>query len=165
MSKSAYSGVAKLRRLLRKMDPETVKGVTDAMKRGAESIHYDMLSSVPQDSGDLARSIGTKKGRDGMTYYIGPGADRASVVKLGFGQADQKYTKSGALTKATISNNDARFQLYKANWIEFGTKPHGGHPGTPARPFLNPAYDANSRRIMSEVQNAIAKALESAANG
>lgn len=164
-SKRAYQGVDKLRRLLRKIDPELTDNVRAVIRKGSQGIEFNMLASVPVDEGDLQQSISFKTGRDGFTAYIGPGVDRASITKLGFGMSEQKHTRSGALTKATIANNDARFQLYKAHWIEYGTKPHGGHPGQPARPFMTPAYDANKGWIQADLKNAIKEALEAAGRG
>jgi len=162
-SKRAYQGINKLRRLLRKMDPEITQPVKDAIKQGAQAIEADMMMGAPVDEGDLQRSISYKLGNDGMSAYIGPGADRAVIRKSGFAGGARKYTKSGDLTRATIKDDDARFQLSKANWIEFGVKPHGNHPGRPAAPFLNPAFDANRDWILREVQGAIDTAIKQAA--
>lgn len=164
-SKRAYAGVDKLRKLMRKLDPETTQGVKDVLKDGADAIQFSMLMGAPVDEGDMARSIAVKLGRDGMTAYIGAGADRANIVKSGFGAVTAKYTKSGALTSATIKDKDALFQLYKSHWIEHGTSARGNHPGQRPRPFINSAYDAHADRIQAEMSKAIDEALRIAANG
>lgn len=160
-----YKGMSKLRKLLKKVDPEARGLVADVIEGGAKAIENSMIISAPVDSGDLVHSISYKLGRDGLSAYIGPGADRAAITKKGFGQTRRRYTSTGNLTSATIKDLDARFQLYKAHWIEHGTKGHGGHPGQPARPFINPAYDANANRIKRDLSKAIDDALEMAARG
>lgn len=160
MSRRGYSGINKLRRTIRRMDDEVSGGIKKEIKSAAQSIEMDMLGMVPVDEGDLARSIAYKLGRDGLTAVIGPAADSVQIKK-GFGGVDLKYTKSGNLTAATIRNQKARFELYKAHWVEFGTKQ--GKPGSsaqPARPFIQPAYDANKDRFTKRVKDAVAKAIE-----
>jgi len=164
-SKRAYQGIDKLRRTLRKIDPDMAKPVRAAVEDGARAIEFNILRDVPVDQGDLQRSISYKLGRDGFSAYVGAGADRASIVKLGFGQAERKYTKSGALTKATLANDDALFQAYKLHWLEEGTKPHGGHPGTPALHIKKRAFDATKVWLQEKLKDAIDEALERASRG
>jgi len=154
-----YAGMSKLRKLLNKMDPEARDLVADVIKDGAQAIETDMMIGAPVDDGDLVQSISHKLGRNGLSAYVGPGASRASISKMGFGQSQRRYTKAGNLTSATIRDDHARFQLYKAHWHEHGTKPHGNHPGQPSRPFINPAYDANASWIKTRLKDAIDEAL------
>jgi len=160
-----YQGVDKLRKLLRKIEPEAQAPVKEAIKKGAELIEFDILRAVPVDEGDLQRSISYKLGRDGFTAYVGAGADRAQIVKNGFAQSARKYTKAGALTKATIDNDNARFQAYKLHWFEEGTKPNGAHPGIPAMHIKKRAFDANRQWIRDQINEAITEALEKASRG
>lgn len=160
-----------MRKKLRKMDESITDGIKKAIADGARDIERDMVGGAPVDEGDLVRSIATKIGSDGFTAVIGPGADNAHITKNGFqdvktGIVDGKLvgiTKSGADTKATVRNKHAVAQIYKALWIEFGTK--AGKPGshaTPARPFIQPAYDVNKDSITANVKTAVAKALQEA---
>jgi len=165
MSKKSYAGIDKLRRTLRKIDPDSQKLVKKAVKEGAEMIEFKILRSVPVDEGDLQRSISHKLGRDGFTAYVGAGADRAQVVSNGFAQSTRKYTKTGSLTKATIDNENARFQAYKLHWFEEGTKPNGAHPGIPAMHIKKRAFDSSKKWIRSQIDDAIDAALESASRG
>jgi hypothetical protein len=164
-SSRSYQGVDKVRRLLRKIEPEMTQGIRNTIEKGAKAIEADMLMGVPVDQGDLARSISYKLGRDGFTAYIGPGADRAKIIKTGFKDVSVKYTKAGNLSSASIKDKHALMQLFKAHWIEHGTKPHGNHPGRTASPFLNPAFDANKswilRELEDEIDGTIAKAARS----
>lgn len=163
--KKSYAGIDKLRRTLRKIDPEAQTPVKEAVKNGAQLIEFDILRSVPVDEGDLQRSISYKLGRDGFTAYVGAGADRAQIVKKGFSQSVRRYTKTGALTKATIDDDNARFQAYKLHWFEEGTKPNGAHPGIPAMHIKKRAFDANKTWIRKQIDDGIAAALEKASRG
>jgi len=163
-----YAGVDKLRRLLKKIDPEVVAGVREKVEEGAQAIEADMMMGAPVDTGELRYSISYKLSSDKLAAYIGPGADRANIIKHGLkttkttkkGTASLlKTTKSGNLTSATIADQDARMQLYKANWVEYGTKPHGSHPGQPARPFINPAFDQNRDWLLRDMRVELDKAL------
>jgi HK97 gp10 family phage protein len=164
--RSGFSGVTKLRKTLRRVDPEITKGLKDIVSNGAASIARDMAMMAPVDDGDLARSISYKMGRDGFTAVIGPGANNAQIRSKGFGEVKAKYTKSGALTKVTLRNKDARWQLYKALWVEFGTKTgKKGSSAQPARPFLAPAMDLNrgriSRSVSAEINRILTKVAQS----
>jgi HK97 gp10 family phage protein len=163
-----YAGVDKLRRLLKKIDPEVVAGVRAKVEEGSQAIARDMRAGAPRDQGDLLNSISYKLSGDKLAAYIGPGADRANIIKHGLKTTKTtkagstsllKTTKRGNLTSATIKDQNARFQLYKASWVEFGTKPHGSHPGTSARPFINPAFDANKNWLLNDMRVELDKAL------
>lgn len=153
-----FAGVTKLRRKLRRMDKSITQGVRSEIEAAAKSIEMDMLVMAPVDEGDLARSISYKIGKDGMTALIGPAA-RSTQIKRGLKSGPTKYTKSGRLTAATIRNKKARFELYKAMWLEFGTS------NMAARPFIQPAYDANKDEFTKRVRNAVSAALEEGASG
>lgn len=159
--RSGFAGVTKLRRTLRRVDPEITSDLKSTVERGAAAIARDMAMMAPRDDGDLSNSIAYKMGRDKLTAIIGPGADRATIRSKGFTAGAIKYTKSGNFTKAYLKDKHARFQLYKALWLEFGTKAgKKGSSPTPARPFIAPAMDMNRSRIIGEVNTAINKALK-----
>lgn len=158
-------GLTSLRKKLRRMDDESTLRIRKEIEAGAREIERDQLGGVPVDEGDLALSISYKIGNDGFTAVVGPAADSVQI-KRGFGMADRKYTKAGNLTAATIRSDKARFNLYKAHWIEFGTKQ--GLPGSsaqPARPFIQPAWDANRDRIAYRVRSAVTQVLREASDG
>lgn len=160
-----FVGVTRLRRKLRRMDQAITADIRQAIAAGARDIEQDMVGGAPVDEGDLVRSIAHKVSKDGFAAAIGPGAGTAQFTK-GFGVIKEKYTKDGGLTAASVRNKHIREQLYKARWIEFGTqqgKP-GSHP-QPARPFMQPAFDANKHAITRAVHVAINTALKVAADG
>lgn len=164
--KAGFAGIDRLRRKLRRMDPEISRDVKLALESGAQSIRDTAIGMVPRDTGDLADSIHYKVGRDGLSVAIGPGADRALIVSKGLTGFKAKFTKSGALTKTSMKDKKAREQLYKAIWVEFGTKVgKSGSSAQPARPFMQPAFDVNKSRILSEVRAAVKKAVDTSAGG
>ena len=160
-----FAGVTKLRKTLRRFDESLTRDIKVELEAGAQAIERDMIGGAPVDEADLVNSIGYKMGRDGFTAVIGPAADSAQI-KSGFGVVNEKFTKAGNLTAATVRNKTARMQLYKALWAEFGTK--AGEPGSsskPARPFIQPAYDANKDRLTERIRAAVDRALKEAASG
>jgi len=122
-----YSGVTKLRKTLRRIDPELTKGVKTAIQQGSETIHFDISLNAQSHrfTGDMIDSISIKYGRDGMTSLIGPGAKWVSVSKSPFNTA-----------LITEKNAWGAWQFFKAYWLEFGTKgaPDRNIPAQPAPP-------------------------------
>lgn len=151
---SRMTGNKKLRKTLRRLPDGISQDVVNAVNRTAEAIKQDMISMAPVDEGDLVRSIDTKRGRDGLTSVIGPGAKSVSISKNPFQQA--------ALGKGGPTAKDRRFQFFKAYWIEFGTKPKNGHPGITPQPFVQPAFDLNVQFGRRQIQAAISRALQRA---
>jgi len=145
---SGVSGNKKLRRTLRRVDPVTNSKVAAAIEDTAEKIESAAVAFAPVDEGDLVRSIARKKGRDGLTYVIGPGAKSVKISKSPFAEA------AVGVTGATKSHR--LMQFFKGFWIEFGTR------NMPARPFMKPAFDFNRDQGVRDVQRAIKKALEEA---
>lgn len=159
MSRSGYAGISKLRRTLRRMEPESTDGLRKVMSDGATAIEETMLYLGREHhiTGDMLQMIEQKKGRDGLTYVIGPGAKSISVSKNPF---DTTLYKTG------ISKRRA-MQFFKAYWIEFGTKgyPERNIPAQPAQPFVNPAYDANKGKIARRVREEIRAVLRDVTSG
>ncbi len=103
----------------------------------------------------------------------------AAVAHLGGKKTDIVVKKSRApkgTTKYKIGINAKKWYL---KFKEFGTKPHVikskkgfltngsvvfgrviDHPGQPARPFLRPAFDENTRRAIDAMKKKIAQRLE-----
>lgn len=159
--RSAFRGVNKLRRTLRRLEPESLDGIKAAFKRGAETIHFDAISNAMgqgiYDTGDMVASIAINYGRDGLTAVIGPGADTVKINKSPFNTT--LYVSNKAKTAA--------WNFFKAYWAEFGTKgyPAKNIPPQPARPFMAPAFDSNKDRIAREVQREIRMTLQKVSSG
>lgn len=151
----------KLRRTLRRIEPEMIKGVKQELKSAAEHIHFDAIANAHRqgliDQGDMVASIAIKYGRDGLTAVIGPGAEAISVSKSPFNTALYRSNKSKYLA----------WQFFKGYWGELGTKgsPEKNIPAQIARPFMQPAFDANKRQYVKSIKSAIDEALEKASSG
>ena len=162
---SGLRGVNRLRRTLRRIEPEATEDVRKAMKDGAEAIKLDAVARVPRDEGDLARSIDYKLGRDGMTAIIGPAAKQVAMVGGRTSATAPFATGSRRQQRLSTGNKKALFEFFKGYWIEYGTKGSPAHniPPMRPRPFMNPAFDMNKEWILEQVKKGINKALERAA--
>ena len=135
--RAGYRGVTKLRRTLRRIEPEVTIGIKNVMERAAKAIEVDMLIGIPQDTGDTASFISSKIARDGLT------------ARIGF--IGKKAVEGG----------------YVARFIEYGTKgyPKRNIPAMPARPFMSPAFDANRDWIVKDAQQEIRSVLFDVSRG
>lgn len=135
--RAGLRGVSKLRRTLRRIEPESREGIAKAVKKGAEAIEADMMIGIPKDTGDTAALISHKIARDGLTARVGFIGKRASE------------------------------QGYVARFIEYGTKgyPKRNIPPQSARPFMGPAFDANKDWIVRETQREIARVIADISRG
>lgn len=152
-----YAGLGKLRKTLRRMEPEINGGVKATIEKGAEAIETDIVINGQSHriTGDMIEAISTKMGRDGMTAVIGPGAKWVSISKSPFNTA-----------LVSARNAWGAFQFFKAYWIEFGTKgsPERNIPPQPAKPFVQPAWDANKGWLIREARAAVSNAIRRASS-
>ena len=154
-----YAGLSKLRKTLRRLEPEAAEGIKDTFEKGAQLIQYSVIQNGSEHriSRDMFPSVSYKMGRDGLTAVIGPGADRIRIGKSPF---------DTTLYKSAEGKHQA-FQFFKAYWIEYGTKgdPERGIPPQRAQPFVNPAYDEHKGWIVENVQGEIRAALRYVTSG
>lgn len=163
--KRGFAGVTKLRKTLRRLDPETKKNVASAIEQTGIALARGVRARAPRDTGDLIAEVGYKVSRDKLTVVAGVGAGNARIQKSGFAEVVVKRNKSGAKTKVTIRDENARWQLYKALWHEFGTKGTDKVPPQSASHFHQKAFDAEEKQIKRKVQGAVSRALTVAASG
>jgi HK97 gp10 family phage protein len=133
--RSGLRGVTKLRRTLRRIDPDITREVREEVERVTERILADMQSMVPKDTGDLAAALDKRVARDGLTARV------------------------GLVTKAKQRD------FFYARFIEFGTKEGKGPHPQEARPFMQPAFDVNETEAKRRITQAINDALRRAASG
>lgn len=168
---SRVVGVNKLRRTLRRIDPDLTKQLREVMASGARAIERDARAMAPVDQGDLRDSIQVLISRDGLTAIIGPAARAAEIVRRRtgseFGRIVSKGRGRGKQIRLSIRNKRLLMNFYKGYWYEFGTKgdPRKGVHPQPARPFMRPAYDRNAGRITAAARAQISSVLERAARG
>lgn len=164
---SGIKGLNKLRRTLRRIEPEMQEPVRAAILNTAEAIKQDAIAGAPIDEGDLVRSIDYKLGRDGFTAVIGPGAKAAEIARSRGGSAFATQDRKGEIIRMSAANKKLLFQFFKGYWHEFGTKgsPEHNIPPLPARPFMNPAYLLNEEYGKAQVRAAVKIALDRASRG
>lgn len=142
----------KMRRLLQ----HTETDMKPTMEHIAQMVLDSMQEGVPRDTGSLA---------DALTAFV---------------------SKNGLRVEVGLRGKKKLHEFFYARFIEFGTKGHeikpvsgkalsfdalGGdgeifgavdHPGQPARPFMQPAYDTNKDEILRMINAMVNEALEKA---
>jgi len=169
--RSRVEGPNRLRRKLRKIEPDITQQLRNVIRDGANRIAWTAAAFVPVDTGELRASIETKVSSDGMTAIIGPGAKAAEILRTRTGSEFGRFVRKGKNRgkKVNLSKMNKRLLMnfYKGYWIEFGTKGSAKKniPAQPARPFMRPAFDTNQAVIASRVKSAINNILQRASSG
>lgn len=147
--RSTVRGAGKLRRVLLGLPDVALQEVQKEIKESAEVVHFEALQNIPKPgmnpyaTGDLVAKFRIDISKDGLRARVGS-----------FGGKNQRA---------------AHIHL-----VEFGTaagmrKGKDGqvywHPGTPAQPFLFPAYKQHRAENVKRIRSAIARALNIAARG
>lgn len=128
------------------------KEVQDSLVKGAKPLIEQAKANVAshKDSGDLENSIGPiiGRGENVGTVTVGPRRGKGKNAK-GWHAHLLEYGTAPHLIKAVNK---------KALKLAEGFAASVSHPGTPASPFMRPAWDAKH----SEVEKEIAKSLKDA---
>src|SRR5690554_3798604 len=69
--RSGLRGVNRLRRVLRRIEPEMRSELREAVEEGAEAILQDMIRLTPKRTSNLARLLAKKVAPDGLTAQVG----------------------------------------------------------------------------------------------
>ena len=136
----AYGRLSKTRKLLRRLPDDLVEPIRKAFAEGAAAILADAKAGAPKDTGAGAEALNLQLSRDGLSAKVGLIGKRAR--KKGYHLAFHEYG-----TKGTSQGFGKGIQL----------------PPLPARPFLEPAFDAQRSEIASRVSAGIARATNRAA--
>lgn len=67
-------------------------------------------------------------------------------------------------SEAAVAIGPTKDAFY-AHFQEFGTAPHGNHPGNPPQPFARPAFDQTQDAVLRSIQDDIWARLRDAAGG
>lgn len=142
MARRRLSGAIKLRRLLRRLPADAQTEVATAIEGAATRIFDAALTAMPAPgknryaTGELRAKFKVKIRQDGLGASVGS-----------FGRRRARH----------------------AHLVEFGARPHAikmpsgtvlQHPGSPAQPFLVPAFKANKARNLADIGAAVDRALK-----
>jgi len=134
-----------LSQLPAKIEANVIRG---ALRAGVKPIRDAAKSAAP--TGEPSE---TNKQR----YRLYQGALRDSIRISG--RIDRRDGKITASIIAGGKSKKTGADPFYAHFIEFGTKPHGKHPGIQPRPFLRPAMDAQAGAAVVAVGEYIKKRL------
>lgn len=168
--RAGFSGLTKLRKTLRRLEPEITSDVREVVRRGANSILADAKNNARSadygaelgimDTGAMIDSMAIKYSPDGFTALIGPAAEDIKSLA----NVKTKLLKSGRESKVSLRSKEARYNAMKGYWAEFGTKgdPKSNIPPIQPAPFMGPAFDVNKGWIAKDARKAVSKALADA---
>ncbi|MAR55853.1 MAG: hypothetical protein CMM93_01595 [Rickettsiales bacterium] len=153
--------VNKLRRKLRRMEKHIASEIPNAIEDTLKAVVADAIQNAPEDTGDMAAEIEYKMRPDGLAGAAGPGA--ASSVVRGKTKGNAFASKAGRMSRVSAHR---LLQFFKGYWTEFGTKgnPAKNIPPQPARPFMQPAWDANRAWAIARVRRAVNEQLKRVQN-
>ncbi len=130
MARAAVSGAVKLRKKLRKFDPELRTELAQALSEGGKELATLIANTAPRDEGRLADAVQSKDDRDGLSTVVGYSAKRGGFKKA--------WRRGG----------------FESLFQEFGTR------NQPAQPFIRPAYRTVLPRILARIDAARNKAIQ-----
>jgi HK97 gp10 family phage protein len=113
-----------------------------------------------------------KQAMDNISAYDGRATGKIenavsrATKNISKGARQRVPVASGELKKSIRSRFDKKSvtgyvsaKQYYSHMIEFGTKPHtignGQHPGTAARPYMRPAFEAEKPNLIRDIENAV----------
>jgi HK97 gp10 family phage protein len=117
---------------------DTQANVQSVIQDTALKIQANAKLRTPVDSGTLKRSIETELAPDGMSAVVGTNVEYAPHVE--FGTAPHKITVKDA---GVLSNGKEVFGK------------EVDHPGTPATPFLFPAFEEEQKDFLANLEKVL----------
>ena len=137
--KIEIQGIEEMTKNLEKIGTRVaLRGPNAAVRAGGSVLIKEMRRRAPRETGSLKKALGQKI----KTYR-----QSKSVVSI-VGPRSKRYET------AQGRRNPSNY----AHLVELGTKSRRAHPGTPARPFMRPAWDAaapGARQAVIEKMQAI----------
>lgn len=148
-------GAAEMFRALYKLNDKMRAKVTSAaIRKGVRPIINDARSRVPRESGLLRKSIGyvvrTYRGGETTIGVIGGTSNVSGNVEV-------------------AGRTMFRWPVKYAHLVEHGTRPHAqprnrrysrsGHPGSTAKPFLEPAFESKHSEALQAMADEISRRL------
>jgi HK97 gp10 family phage protein len=147
---SRVEGMSKTSAALKRMGPEMVKQVTDALDQGAQEIATKARSIAPRDTGAMAGAIEVRNTLEGFTATgaVGNFARMVSGAAAGL-------TRFIGVFPATRASPG-----WYAAFVEFGNTKRA------PMPFLQPSFFSLRKPVQARIARAVNKAIrEVAARG
>lgn len=119
------SGGSRLRKQLRRLEPELRAPIRADMDRAGKELVDAMEAMAPKETGEMADAAMYKVSSDGLGVSAGYSAKQGGFKR--------QWKKGG----------------FKALWQEFGTKKH------PATPFIRPAYKQKLAGILTRIETSV----------
>lgn len=140
-------GETSLRAILRGLPDDLAEPIKKEIREAAEIVHFDALRNIPNEHNSLY-ATGELSSR--FRIQIDKGGFRARVGT--FGRTRVPYAHLVEFGTAAGPRKDRYGNTYQ-------------HPGTRARPFLQPAYERNRVQSFARIKAAVVRALEAASRG
>lgn len=132
--------------------PDSVKKqIRPTIEKNAKRINNLQKQLAPVDTGALRLNISYRMGASPVL------SSSASFSSTGAKTGDPDLS---AFIFAGTEDKSAKG--WYARFVEFGTAPHGGHPGTAPQPFFYPAIRLLRRDVKRSIQRAFNKGLKDA---
>ena len=123
---------------IRRYSESKVEGVKKVIAESTVNIQSDAVSLAPEDTGNLKNSIDFNITKEGLGGEVFAGAEYAPDVEFGTRPHKIQAKNGGVLA-------------FKKNGKTVFAK-SVNHPGTPAQPFLFPAFEAEMPKYKSALQ-------------
>lgn len=153
-------GLDVLLETLRRMPPELIKGarspVAFGMRRGANVIRDDARSRAPKASGEMAKSIATRRAnaRQRRKAKSATGADEYFTVGIAPRRGRYSNTRRNRGQGRVGKSYDFDGWTYYWKFLEFGTYKMA------ARPFLSPAGEAKGPEAAKVIAENIREGID-----
>jgi HK97 gp10 family phage protein len=144
MSAIASADITRIAEALRRTGRDADATTQRTLIEAANFLVVEMQVRVPVDSGKLRDSIGVRI--EGTTIRVGPDVPYATYVEFGTRPHEIKPKKPGGVLAFKVNGQQVYARVVN-------------HPGTPAQPFVRPAFDAWVATLGRDVAEANVKVL------
>lgn len=143
----------------------TLEGETE-LRRALEQFKASTQRKIARPGVRAATTLVLRAARQRAPKKAG---DRTGALRKSLGQAVRTYKHKGVVfgivgprVEHVTTDKYGRkvWPVKYAHLVEFGTAPHGKHPGARARPFMRPAYEETKMAARNALWSKIAQNIE-----
>jgi HK97 gp10 family phage protein len=150
---------------LRALNIEGRNNVEEVVRLSSRKIRRSARARAPVRSGKFRRAIGTRFSKDGLSaniaaWWRGRGRERVHPLShiIEFGTAPHKIKPEKRKALALHGKVTGEMGPEQAKFVS-----SVNHPGTPAQPFLFPAFEEHREGYIRDLREALGKAGRQAA--